>query len=642
MKNITKVSYMFLVGIIALLFGSCTDSYDYTPAGATGVEAYFDNSQPSTIEVSKNANSFGITVSRVKTDGELTVPLNFTPGEGNVFTVPSSVTFADGQAQATINITYNPNDIQYGVYSGGTIALGDGIDTTYGIGTFTFKAGATEWADFDNNKSMGLMREDALTTWFSWSGGTPIWDVHIQKSVINEGMYRIVEPYSDMFSQEQEGGNTDAKYDTSKEHYWVINATDPDYVYLETCSTGLDLGYGEITLTSMVQYFLDTNEGLTIDVIKQQRPDLFGTLKDGVITMPTKSLAASMAEYNNGQFVYAGNNGLFAVALPGHIIADYSLEAAYKGRFTDDTNTDYATIALTFGDDVASVKSALVTSTTDVNTTAQGIISGDVKSVETTASGNIQIAYNESGKYNLVCVIYNAAGETVGTQSFTFDLKSSKDNVETYNDIAAGTLTIGAENLIGAITSQDISTIPGEPMEVESVLSQSASDPTKFRLQPYLPIDASMSTTLDFTVDADGNIYVDSQVSGLTGKNQSGQQEGIVISDIITYVGGPGSQSAQRWADYASKYDSDEDTYYFRVLYHSPSEDGIYAFELDKYEVLDRTEAAAIKKAYAAAKKAAASHKYIFRTEAHHGIKLDSFNNGNAKKAGKRTWNLSK
>lgn len=642
MKNITKLSYMFLVGIIALLFGSCTDSYDYTPAGAAGVEAYFDNSQPSTIEVSKSANSFGITVSRIKTDGELTVPLTFTPGEGNVFTVPSSVTFADGQAQATINITYNPDDINYGTYTGGTITLGEGIDTTYGIGTFTFKAGATEWADFSNNKSMGLMREDALTTWFSWNGGTPIWDVHIQKSVINEGMYRIVEPYSDMFNQEQEAGNTDATYDTASEHYWVINATDPDYVYLETCHTGLDLGYGEITLTSMVQYFLDNNEGLTVDRIKQQRPDLFGTLKDGVITMPTQSLAAAMANYNDGQFVYAGNNGLFAVALPGNIIADYSLEAAYKGRFTDDTNTDYATIALTLGSDVASVKSALVAATADVNTTAQGIIDGSVASVEAKASGNIQLAFGESGKYNLVSVIYNAAGETVGTQSFTFDLKSSKDNVEVYNDIAAGTLTIGAEDLSEAVFSQKAGVISKEPIELESVLSQSTSDPTKFRLKPYLPIDESLSTTLDFTVDADGYIYVDNQVSGLQGRNQNGQTENIVMSDLITYVGGPDSQNAQRWLDYASKYESDEDIYYFNMLYHSPTGDGAYAFELDMYEVLDRNEAAAIQKAFAAAKKAAASHKYIYRSEAQRGFKLGNFGNGNAKLAGKRTWKLAK
>lgn len=642
---------MFLVGMVALLLGSCTDSYDYSPAGAAGTEVYFDNSQSSTIEVDKNGSSFDIMVNRIKTDGELTVPLTFTPGEGNVFTVPSQVTFADGQATAAIHVTYNSADIHYGTYSGGTITLGGDVDTTYGIGSFTFKAGATQWVDFTANKSMGTMRDDAITSIFQFTGGAPTWNVHIRKSAIEEGMYEIVNPYEEWYNNEKEAadqsGSTCAfTYDASSNHEWVINAKDPDFVYLEECHTGMKYvgedGYGEFSLIGtpylIMQNSRENFAGKTDDeimeIVKQQRPQFFGTLKDGVFTFPEQAVCIALAGLQDGEYLEGAKNGLFAVSLPGNVIADYAVAADYVGRFTDTNNQDYATLSLTLGADVASVKYALVSSTESVDATAQGIIDGSVASAEATASGNVNVAFGESGKYNLVCVIYNAAGESVGTSSFTFTLKSSKETEVAYKDIAAGTLTIGAKDYSQQLFNQTVGTITrGDAMEVESVLSQSTADATQFRLSPWLPVTDekgnSIDTHLDFTVDADGNIYVSMQESGLIGQNQDGSDDPIVISDLISYFGGPDSQQGQKFFEngWGSAYNADEQLYEFVVLYHSSSSDGAYAAELDTYQVLDELEGAALKQAIAHAKKVAAERKYIFKPGKAHKFNMNLYKN---------------
>ena len=146
MKNFVKSSYLALVALIATAFSACTNDYEYTAATAPENEVYFSNALVSTIEIDKNAGSFEVALNRVSDKGSITVPLTFEAGEGNVYNVPASVTFADGQKETKIAVTYNPDDIQYGQYVGGTIKIGGAeFDTTYGISAYTFNAGCTAW-----------------------------------------------------------------------------------------------------------------------------------------------------------------------------------------------------------------------------------------------------------------------------------------------------------------------------------------------------------------------------------------------------------------------------------------------------------------------------------------------------------------
>lgn len=598
MKNILRFSYMVLLSLVAFAISSCTSDYDYTGAPKVANEVYFSNTQQSKIELSKSNSSFVVTLHRVETKGELTVLLNYTPDEGSIFSVPNHVTFADGEAEAPITITYNPEDLQYGTYNGGTISVAnEDYDTTYGIGSFTFEAGATEWMDINTNKSTGAFRDDAISSLLGIE--PPTFEVKIQKSVVEEGKYRILNPYkawADEYAEKNE-----ATYDGA-DHYWVINATDPDYVYFEPCETGVDLGLGAVTATSFVANYL--SQGVTLDKIKVAKPELFGKLEKGVITMPAKSLLLLMGDKG----YYGGTNGLFSVALPGNVIADYRVEAAYKGRFTDANDNDFAQVTMTLSNDVAKVKYALVPASSDLNATVSGIVDGSVASEEVSASGEIQIPFDETGKYVLVMVMYNANGEAVGSDVLNLSLKSSKDAAEVWNDIAAGTVTIGAKSYGSILFQKDPGVLMGEPVVTEGVLSQSGSDPTKFRITPF----AVEKAPLEFTVAEDGTITVDTQETGLALKDGTA----ILVTDILTYFGAD-SENGQFFASkgFISKYDSSKKLYTFFNIYTDAS-DNAYAFESDTFEVTDEGKAK-IHAAFAKAKKAAAHHSAVVSAKAH-------------------------
>lgn len=598
MKNILRFSYMVLVSLVAFAISSCTSDYDYTGAPKVANEVYFSNTQQSKIELSKSNSSFVVTLHRVETKGELTVLLNYTPDEGSIFSVPNHVTFADGEAEAPITITYNPEDLQYGTYNGGTISVAnEDYDTTYGIGSFTFKAGATEWMDINTNKSIGAFRDDAISTLLGIE--PPTFDVKIQKSVVEEGKYRILNPYkawADEYAEKNE-----ATYDDA-DHYWIINATDPDYVYMEPCETGVDLGLGAVTATSFVANYL--SQGVTLDKIKAAKPELFGKLEKGVITMPAKSLLLLMGDKG----YYGGTNGLFSVALPGNVIANYSVEAAYKGRFTDANDNDFAQVTMTLSNDVAKVKYALVPASSDLNATVSGIIDGSVASEEVSASGDVQVPFDETGKYVLVMVLYNANDEAVGSDVLNLSLKSSKDAAEVWNDVAAGTVTIGVKSYGSIFYQEDPGVLMGKPVVTEGVLSQSGSDPTKFRITPF----ADDKTPLEFTVAEDGTITVETQETGL------GTQDGtaILVTDIVTYFGAD-SDNGKLFASkgFISKYDSSKKLYTFFNAYTNAS-DNLYAFESDTFEVTGEGEAK-VHAAFAKAKKAAAHHSAVISAKAH-------------------------
>ena len=599
MRKLIRLSYLALVGILAAALSACSSDFDYTGAAVPANQVYFSNTEPSTIQIDKNAGSFNITLHRVDSVGQLTVPLTFTPGEGNIYTVPASVTFADGSKTADIKVTYDPATAKYGSSTGGTIAVsGADIDNTYGLSSYTFTAGATEWVDFAENKSVGSYREDMLTSLFKVEN--VVYDVKIQKSIVNEGMYRMVNVYSKNYPY-----NEDGDYDTSKDYYWVINATDPDHVYFETYNSEMAWSYGQFSFTSMVAYFL--SKGNTLEKIKQAKPELFGTLKNGIITMPAKSMLVSMANYNDGEWLYGNPNGKLAVALPGYTIADYSVEAAFKGRFTDASDNDFATFTLTLGSDVASVKCALAAPGDDVDKVASGIADGSVKSVSATASGDVELPFTDSGDYTLVVVTYNANGDVVGTYTVGQKLKSSKEAVEQFTDIASGTFTIGAEDKSTMVSDEAWGLLLKQTVTQEAVLSQSQSDPTHFKLTPFLSEDSKYA--LSFTVDANGTIVVDGVETGLS--TEAGLPGMLMASDIVTYVGADTDNGKAFAANGgASTYDSANNLYTF-VLYYYVG-DGAYGLEKETFKV-ENSGAKALAKAIAKAKRAAKAKRGAHR-----------------------------
>ena len=591
MNKIFRYAKIAIAALVTVAMGACTSDYEYdTPEALKGAQVYFSNTLPSKIEVNKESGNFDVTLSRQNTEGELTVPLMFTADEGNIYTVPSTVTFADGEATANIHVTFNPDELVYGNYVGGTISFdADNFSTPYGATSYKFTAGASAYVDVAGGK--GKFRDGLISSAY----GIEVleYDVQIQQDAHNPGIYRVVAPYG---QKGWSGANPwYTAFDENENNTdMIIDATDPDYVYIKgTFNTGVTLNSsdGVVSAISYVQFLLDN--GNALDLIKAKKPELFGTFKEGVFNFPAKSILM----YFGADGPYYGNtDGMLRVAMPGIVLKDYSVGVDYLGRLTDTNDKDNAVFNLTFGADVTTVKYALVKEGTDLDKTASGIIDGSVEATEIAEAGRVEVPFEESGNYYLVTVSYEN-GEAKGADATPITLKSSKDAEEQFEEVAYGVFTLGVEDISGPFFKEQgpmgcfLEKIGGKsPYPSEATLLQSKSDPTHFRITPWL-VDGY---DFDFTWSKEtGVISVSNNNSGVT--NQAGDQ--IIVDDVATMIGDANASAAGVLNSYQ------ENVFTFNLVYHLGGD--IYAMEKETFEITATAENAARK----GVNRVAASHR---------------------------------
>ena len=592
MNKIFRYAKIAIAALVTVAMGACTSDYEYdTPEALKGAQVYFSNTLPSKIEVNKESGNFDVTLSRQNTEGELTVPLMFTADEGNIYTVPSTVTFADGEATANIHVTFNPDELVYGNYVGGTISFdADNFSTPYGATSYKFTAGASAYEDVPGGK--GKFRDGLISA--AYRIEVLEYDVQIQEDAHTPGIYRVVAPYG---QKGWSGANPwYTAFDENENNTdMIIDATDPDYVYIKgTFNTGVTLnsGDGVVSAISYVQFLL--NNGNALDLIKAKKPELFGTFKDGVFNFPAKSILM----YFGADGPYYGNtDGMLRVAMPGIVLKDYSVGVDYLGRLTDTNDKDNAVFNLTFGADVTTVKYALVKEGTDLDATASGIIDGSIEATEIAEAGRVEVPFEESGNYYLVTVSYEN-GEAKGADATPITLKSSKDAEEQFEEVAYGVFTLGVEDISGPFFKEQgpmgcfLEKVGGKsPYPSEATLLQSKSDPTHFRITPWL-VDGY---DFDFTWNKEtGVISVSNNNSGVKA-NQAGDQ--IIVDDVATILGDANASTAGVLNSYQ------ENVFTFNLVYHLGGD--IFAMEKETFEITATAENAAKK----GVNRVAASHR---------------------------------
>ena len=159
-------------------------------------------------------------------------------------------------------------------------------------------------------KSLGMAKytDDIVANMWMDEPVNFTYEVEIQESAENKGKYRLVNPYGEAFPLNEPGD-----WDDSQDYYLTIHAENPDQVYIELQPLGIDYGLGMMYAYSYAAYFMDNGK----TPAEVAAAGYFGTLKDGVITFPTKTLFFYMPGYSSSYF-YANTNGAFKVVLPGY------------------------------------------------------------------------------------------------------------------------------------------------------------------------------------------------------------------------------------------------------------------------------------------------------------------------------------
>lgn len=427
MKKI-KYLLMALVSVMAFTHTACDDEVEYTPAGNEGVDGvYFANDISSSFELTKDASSFDVQISRGAEAGSVTVALSVEADEATlaIFTFPDSVTFEEGATTANINIAYDANALVFDQKYAFAITVPAEVASPYGNTTFSGVAVLpAPWVSL----GMATVTDDFILPLFGYS--PVIYQVEIQENQENPGMYRLVNLFGEAYGIACAEAGIGMPYAT-EELYIEINAQDPEGVWIGLQSTGVDLGYGVMEIASMGWYYM--NGGNSFEAVKAA--GYMGTLADGVISFPTKGC---LITDNDGMY-YSNNNGAFKVVFPGVTIADYSVEVAYAGRFVDpsgEVNTAYANVTL--GADVESAIVGMALSN-NPNAVLSGMMDGSIETVEITQSGKVELPLAEDGVYTIVAVsIANGEMQEAGYASFEFTTGGSE-----WESLGMGTMTDG-------------------------------------------------------------------------------------------------------------------------------------------------------------------------------------------------------
>lgn len=410
MKSFNKINAALLALPLMAAFTACEDEADYTAASLEeGAKVFFATSNPGNISLAhETGSSFDVLLSRSDVSTAVTVPLTITCSKPGVFTYPTEASFAAGSDKATLTISYDGLQLEYEEVVDFSINIAEEYQSLYSISNYSFSAMIpAPWI------SMGkaIYQDDCMASLY----GAPMikYEVEIEEYALEPGIFRLVNPYGAGYPYNDPGDWYDGDF------YLQIDATDPDHVWFSEQHMGVEWsGEGELIMTTFIQYYMDRGE--TLEGLKESDPDLFGTYKNGVITMPAKSILLALGEDG---YYYGNPNGGFLIAMPGVVLADYTAEVAYAGKYYDaDDNLYIAAEVVALGADVEEVRLA-VAAPDEVENVVAAIAGNETEDyVSLSAPGIINLPFDAnaaSGKYSIVAVTF-AGGEAQEAISTNF------------------------------------------------------------------------------------------------------------------------------------------------------------------------------------------------------------------------------
>ncbi len=328
-------------------FTACSeDGADYQPGEfAEGPQAYFPSDAQTSFSVGADDSSVTIPVNRVETTGTIDVPVLVTVAEGNegLFDAPTSVSFADGAKSTSLSVTFDYTTLTAGTTYEVKLTLDDPTLTTpYASSEVTVAITVPEPYVL---KGTATIWDGLVYTLFTGGVSDP-YEVEVYEHLEHPGYLYFKNAYTKAyptsfyvdFGMPEDMISTYVSY-PEEDVYFVLNVTDPNCVILPLQSLGLNCSYGE-----MVAGMLSDAGAGTVE-------DCAGTLKNGVITFPPKTLIIAD---DDGTY-YGNSTGGFKIALPGAVLTDFSVEVEAAGHVADQAGNASPVVNVVAGADVAGV-----------------------------------------------------------------------------------------------------------------------------------------------------------------------------------------------------------------------------------------------------------------------------------------------
>lgn len=499
-----KKLFNYLSIIMCLVvFTACNDDDDYA-AGPESSGPYFPSSLPSTVKLTKGDSSYTLLVYREGESEAATYNVSSVDESGK-FNIPTTVNFAAGEKSAPLVITFDPEEIGYGMYSL-SFAVDEKFD--YGLSTYNLSIGVPE-------PYISLGRG---TYSDSFLDATASYKVEILYNQEDPTRFRIMAPYSELLIK--------AEFESS------LDGDEPEYVDLRVVPAGgtiadvasttvdglvvyndiptgwINPNYGEMVYllhpARMTKYSAD-EASLTHNIVKQWQDNGM----PAVIQLAPYYYMFGVGGWDNTQA-----DGMVTIVFPGCSVLDMAAEVTYLGRFTDSEESDYAVATVTLGADVASAKAAIM-ETSNSDDVVNAIKNAEVETIDVKSGDKFNFAIDHSGKYVIGVVTYDEEGTPKESATTSFRFTSSKDGAETWNTLGLAQYT---DDIIAPLYSADC-------ISYEIEIQESASRPGVYRLvNPYgenYPYnepgdwDASKNYYLEINAQDPEGVYIELQDLGI-------------------------------------------------------------------------------------------------------------------------------
>lgn len=571
MKKLFKYTLLLAFGALV----SCTDEYEYDGTGAWNATENYSNvafdKASEEIELEPTAETkYTFTMTRQNTASEAIVPFVIEENTDDVFQV-GEVKFAAGDSVATGVVSFDnaevgkPYTLKLAVTDPNFVSdYSKGIVYSLTINRVKWNPAGFVIQNGERYDGYAAYTEDIFTTFFSVQNLT--YPVMVQERDDMPGYFRVINPYGENYPYNEEGD-----YDPTVDSYIIIDATNPDKVYIpKACYMSTDWGYGQFVIWGLAGYYLNKGDAASAE-------PYFGTYKNGKITFPAGSLLLAMTNYNDGGLYNSNNGGKFALVLDptldpykASIDTDFEWEALYTGAFTS-------------GQLSGSGSATLYKGTCTVNTDA----CDSVFAAEYGTAYCIESPYAEG--YNLFFSVLDGKVKTISG----YEVQSTgmgAMGAEVFAKINQGTSSFSANEVVLNITFQnaDGSIVYGTANET---LSNITYTPVGLGTYTYVALASQPTPVPDFVMskrDDKEDVYCIEQWAGPLGgtanliftwnketnkctlptqsttlMSQSGE---VFISDIAYYAG-----DAKYYEAYPCVYDPATKTFTFTVFYHIAS-----------------------------------------------------------------------
>lgn len=508
---------MALLSVMALTLGSCTEEYEYSGAKAEGQQVYFSNALGSTVNLSNTESSYALTLNRIDTSSELTVNLTLSD-ESGIYSIPPSVTFAQGDSAVQFNLSYDPAKLEYDVFNSVTIAIADADYTTpYGNSSYTFSAGMpSPYVSI----GVGRFADNYLVSGYA--------EVEIMQNQNNPNEFRIMHPYDEIaeFLGSTDGGGMPTYPDQYPEYLQVYvlqpgdqypngtAVTGEGMVYFDEASVGVDifgLGYpAEIWHPSLLSV-----GGVPGDVTHNLVTEWQDNGLPGQIQLAPFYIVPQTMQGNS----QASNDDVVVITFPGFDPKDYTVEVSYLGAFSSADGDSYAMGNVTLGEDIEEAKVAVVEGN-DANAALAQVISGAVETVTVTESGEVRVPCKYSGACTMVAIGY-AEGEMQAYDAATFDFVLGPSQ---WTSIGTGLYT---DYILCNFLTDKTTGEPAPAIEYPVTVQESNTTPGVYRLlSPYDPevnpyggyfdYDSSSSYNIIINASDPDAVYMQMQPTGIS------------------------------------------------------------------------------------------------------------------------------